>query len=92
VAREMTKMFEEYWRGNVSAALEHFKAQPARGEFTLVIEGKLNDKAVVWTEDEMRAAIERELKTERSAKEISVRLAETSGWSKRAIYSLINKM
>ena len=43
VAREMTKMFEEYWRGNVSGAVEHFKSQPARGEFTLVVEGE-NDR------------------------------------------------
>jgi 16S rRNA (cytidine1402-2'-O)-methyltransferase len=92
VAREMTKMFEEYWRGNVSGAWQYFKAQPARGEFTLVVEGKLADGTAVWTEDQMRAAIEQELKTERSAKEISVRLAETSGWSKREIYSFINKM
>ncbi len=40
VAREMTKMFEEYWRGDVSGAVEYFKSQPARGEFTLVVEGK----------------------------------------------------
>lgn len=92
VAREMTKLFEEYWRGSVSAALEYFKAQPARGEFTLVVEGKRKDEMAVWTEAEMRAAIERELKTERSAKEISTRLAETSGWSRREIYSFINKM
>jgi 16S rRNA (cytidine1402-2'-O)-methyltransferase len=92
VAREMTKMFEEYWRGNVSAALEYFKSQPTRGEFTLVVEGKKADDAAVWTEDQMRSAVEQELKTERSAKEISARLAETSGWSKREIYSFINKM
>jgi 16S rRNA (cytidine1402-2'-O)-methyltransferase len=92
VAREMTKMFEEYWRGTASGALEYFKAQQPRGEFTLVVEGKKNDEASVWTEDQMRAAIERELKTDSSAKEISVRLAETSGWSKREIYSFINKM
>jgi 16S rRNA (cytidine1402-2'-O)-methyltransferase len=92
VAREMTKMFEEYWRGNVSKALEYFKSQPARGEFTLVVEGRKNDAEAVWTEDQMRAAIEQELKTERSAKEISARLAETSGWSKREIYSFMNKM
>jgi 16S rRNA (cytidine1402-2'-O)-methyltransferase len=92
VAREMTKMFEEYWRGDVSGALEHFKSQPARGEFTLVVEGKKSDGKQVWTEDQMRAAVERELQTESSAKEISVRLAEASGWSKRQIYSFINKM
>ncbi len=92
VGREMTKMFEEYWRSDVSRALEYFKSQPARGEFTLVVEGKKSDHAAVWTEDQMRAAIERELKTESSAKEISTRLAETSGWSKREIYSFMNKM
>ncbi len=92
VAREMTKMFEEYWRGDASAAVEYFKSQPPRGEFTLVVEGKTKDEVRVWTEDELRAAIERELRNEKSAKEISIQLAETSGWSKREIYSFINKM
>jgi 16S rRNA (cytidine1402-2'-O)-methyltransferase len=92
VAREMTKMFEEYWRGSVSGAVDHFKAQPARGEFTFVVEGKDKEQGRVWTEEELRIAIERELKTEKSAKDISAELAETSGWSKREIYSFINRM
>jgi 16S rRNA (cytidine1402-2'-O)-methyltransferase len=92
VAREMTKMFEEYWRGNASDAVSYFKSQPARGEFTLVIEGRKKDEGRVWTEDEVRTAIEQELLSEKSAKEISAQLAETSGWSKREIYSFINKM
>src|SRR5512138_1082073 len=75
VAREMTKMFEEYWRGTVSGAVEYFNSQPARGEFTLVVEGKKNDDRGVWSEEELRSAIERELKTEKSAKEISAELA-----------------
>jgi len=37
IGRELTKLHEEWFRGTVSEALEHF-AQP-RGEFTLVIEG-----------------------------------------------------
>jgi 16S rRNA (cytidine1402-2'-O)-methyltransferase len=92
VAREMTKMFEEYWRGNVRGAVEYFKSQPARGEFTLVVEGKKLKAGARWTEQEMSRAIQRELKAEKSAKEISVQLAETSGWSKKEIYSFINKM
>ena len=91
VAREMTKMFEEYWRGNVRGAVEYFKSQPPRGEFTLVVEGKSKEEIHVWTEDELRAAIDRELKNERSAKEISVELAEQSGWNKKEIYALINQ-
>ncbi len=92
VAREMTKMFEEYWRGNASGAVEYFKSQPARGEFTLVVEGKKSEDGERWSEEQVQRAIESELKKEKSAKEISVELARESGWSKKEIYSLINKM
>lgn len=92
VAREMTKMFEEYWRGNVSGAVEHFKSQPPRGEFTLVVEGKTAEDGRRWTEEELLKAIERELKTEKSAREISADLVKPSGWNKRDIYSIINSM
>ena len=50
VAREMTKMFEEYWRGKVSGALEYFKSQPARGEFTLVV-GGAEKTSGEWSEE-----------------------------------------
>lgn len=39
VAREMTKMHEEVFRGSLREALDHFSAHPPRGEFTLVVEG-----------------------------------------------------
>lgn len=92
VAREMTKLFEEYWRGNLGGAVEYFKSQPARGEFTLVIEGNRNNDTAKWTEDELRAAIKKELWNGKSAKEVSSELAEVSGWHKRDIYNLINTM
>src|SRR5512138_1534303 len=92
VAREMTKMFEEYWRGDVRGAVEYFKAQPARGEFTLVVEGKKVETGTLWTEEQLQRAIADELKSEKSAKEISAELAQRSGWSKKEIYSFINKM
>jgi len=91
VAREMTKMFEEYWRGKVSSAVKHFKSQPARGEFTLVVEGRKEDGTQKWSEERLQRAIENELKSEKSAKQISAQLAETSGWSKKEIYSFINQ-
>ena len=91
VAREMTKMFEEYWRGDVSGAVDHFKSQPARGEFTLVVSGRSKDENEVWTVEQVQNAIELELQNERSAKEISVELSKRSGWNKKEIYTLINQ-
>ncbi len=90
VAREMTKMFEEYWRGTISGAVEHFKSQPARGEFTLVVEGKPRDENEKWTEEQLSVAIEAGVKSGKSAKELSADLAEQSGWNKKEIYAQIN--
>ncbi|MFS8886832.1 16S rRNA (cytidine(1402)-2'-O)-methyltransferase, partial [Synechococcus sp. R55.1] len=39
LARELTKLYESFWRGSLAAALEHCAAQPPRGEFTLLLEG-----------------------------------------------------
>ena len=87
----MTKMFEEYWRGTLSGAVDYFKPQPARGEFTLVIEGKTKKEDEKWTEEQLLNAIKKELAAEKSAKDISADLAKESGWNKKEIYALINQ-
>lgn len=92
VAREMTKMFEEYWRGTISGAVEYFKSQPARGEFTLVVEGRRKEESGQWTEEELLEAIRNELTEGKSAKDISAELAEQSGWNKKEIYTLVNRV
>lgn len=91
VAREMTKMYEEYWRGPVSEAIIHFKDQAPRGEFTLVVEGKPKDEEDRWPEEQLLEAIKAELEKDRSAKDISADLAVQSGWSKKEVYSLVNR-
>jgi 16S rRNA (cytidine1402-2'-O)-methyltransferase len=90
VAREMTKLYEEYWRGPVSGAIEHFKSKEPRGEFTLVIEGKKIEDRRRWTEEELLEAIRKNLQAGKSAKETSAELAEPSGWNKKEVYALIN--
>ncbi len=92
VAREMTKMFEEYWRGPISGAMEHFQASSPRGEFTLVVAGKSKGESALWAEDELCAAIQKELDKDKSAKDISAELSEVSGWAKKDVYALINLM
>lgn len=91
VAREMTKKFEEYWRGNISGAVEYFKTQPVRGEFTLVVEGKLESETEKWTEEMLLEEINKRLLAETPAREISAQLARSSGWNKKDIYALISR-
>jgi 16S rRNA (cytidine1402-2'-O)-methyltransferase len=82
VCRELTKVYEEVFRGRLNQAIEHF-TQP-RGEFTLVIEGKSAQ------EPEISQQVERELRRLHrqgaGAKEAVARLSESSGISKKKLY------
>jgi 16S rRNA (cytidine1402-2'-O)-methyltransferase len=82
VCRELTKVYEEVFRGRLSQAIGHFK-QP-RGEFTLVIEGKPEQ------EPEISRQVETELrklyKQGARAKEAVAQLSESSGISKKKLY------
>jgi 16S rRNA (cytidine1402-2'-O)-methyltransferase len=90
VAREMTKMFEEYWRGSVGGALDHFKSQPARGEFTLVVGGKMREDRGRWSEEQLLTAI-KQADGDRKPKEIASELAERSGWAKKDVYNILTR-
>lgn len=39
IARELTKIYEEFFRGDVSQALEKFETQKPKGEFTIILGG-----------------------------------------------------
>jgi 16S rRNA (cytidine1402-2'-O)-methyltransferase len=39
ISREITKMYEEHFRGSVIEAIEHFELKKPRGEFVVVLEG-----------------------------------------------------
>ncbi|HHW12287.1 MAG TPA: 16S rRNA (cytidine(1402)-2'-O)-methyltransferase [Firmicutes bacterium] len=40
IARELTKKFEEFWRGTLAEAVRVWSARDVRGEFTLVLAGR----------------------------------------------------
>ena len=37
LACELTKLYEETWRGSIDGAIEHLRASPPRGEYVIVI-------------------------------------------------------
>ena len=84
VCRELTKIHEEVFRGSVSQAIAHF-TEP-RGEFTLIIEGKGEEKK----QPQLTEDIERQLHHMRlsgiTAKEAIARVAGETGLSKKELY------
>jgi 16S rRNA (cytidine1402-2'-O)-methyltransferase len=89
VARELTKMHEEIWRGNITAAIEHFSANEPRGEFTLVVAGRSNNQDPKWTKDVILTAIHNGLKRGDAPSALAKRLAQESGWERKGIYKQI---
>ncbi|HUX76303.1 MAG TPA: 16S rRNA (cytidine(1402)-2'-O)-methyltransferase [Anaerolineae bacterium] len=87
VCRELTKLYEEVWRGTVREARDHFDEVEPRGEFTLVIEGAPQEH-VCWDEDRVRAALDELLAQGLSRPAAARRIAEASGWSRAEVYAL----
>ncbi len=87
VARELTKLYEEIWRGTPSAALEHFTEGAIRGEITLVIAGA-NPEELVWDEAAVRRAMDEQLAQGLRRKEAAAIVAQRSGWRPRDVYDL----
>jgi 16S rRNA (cytidine1402-2'-O)-methyltransferase len=91
VARELTKLHEEIFRGKVSAAQQHFQDKTPRGEITLVIEGKKSEET--WPETRLLAAIgEAQESGTSSPSQIAKVLAKKSGWPRSKIYDLMQDL
>jgi 16S rRNA (cytidine1402-2'-O)-methyltransferase len=88
VARELTKLHEEIFRGKVTQAVEYFKASPVRGEITLVISGASQD-VKRWSSDRVQSALKDALSLGESPSRIARNIAAESGWPRRELYKMI---
>jgi len=93
VARELTKLFEEFFRGAVSAARAHFRANEPRGEFTLVLAGAdpqtLNDaREENWDDARVVQAVRELIDAGVPRTEAVKRVAHQAKRDRRAVYAL----
>jgi 16S rRNA (cytidine1402-2'-O)-methyltransferase len=86
VARELTKLHEEIYRGTVHGAREHF-GDEVRGEVTLVLGGAAEESAK-WDEERVRHALREALERGEDRKEAARQVAQLSGWPRREVYHL----
>jgi 16S rRNA (cytidine1402-2'-O)-methyltransferase len=95
VARELTKLHEEFLRGSVNAARVHFAAHPPRGEFTFVIAGKTTehrqpttDGTIAWDDTRVAEAVRELIAAGATRTEAVKRVARASGRARREVYRL----
>lgn len=91
-ARELTKRYESYVRGNISEVIEHYKSEQPRGEFVLVVSG-INPEAIereedplleMDIEDHLRHFIDQGMRK----KEAANLVAQARGLNKRDVYKV----
>ncbi len=88
VARELTKVYEQIWRGSLSGAKQYFSANTPRGEFTLVVAGHPVEKVSRWSEEHLMSAILAGSAAGEAPARLAADLAAESGWKRREIYQL----
>jgi 16S rRNA (cytidine1402-2'-O)-methyltransferase len=87
LCRELTKLYEEVWRGDLESALRQIADHPARGEYTLVVAGASEEEAR-WSEEQVRAALVEHLAQGMPRSQAAREVAALSGWRRRQIYDL----
>jgi 16S rRNA (cytidine1402-2'-O)-methyltransferase len=92
IARELTKLHEEIFRGSLSAARQHFSDQAPRGEFTLIVGGCPPEAKPRWNEARVRLALRSAQAQGKPASQVARETADESGWSKKDIYRLYHEM
>jgi 16S rRNA (cytidine1402-2'-O)-methyltransferase len=86
VARELTKVHEEFVRGPLSALASRYGAEEPRGEVVVLVEGRTGERR--WSEEELRRALEEGLERGEKLKALSTELARRAGWSGQDVYRL----
>jgi len=87
LCRELTKLHEEVWRGDLTGALAHLRALLPRGEFTIVV-GGATDEDLRWNEDRVRAALTESMAGGLSHSQAAREVAKQSGWNRSEVYDL----
>jgi 16S rRNA (cytidine1402-2'-O)-methyltransferase len=88
VARELTKLHEEFVRGRLSELAARYAAEAPRGEVALVVEGWTAGER--WSETEVKAALAAGLERGERLKTLSAEVAKASGWPSAQVYRLGN--
>ncbi len=89
LARELTKLHEEFWRGTIGEAIALYTTRrKPKGEYTLVVAGASEVETLVLSEAEIKAELQQLLKQGMTRSQASRHLAQLTSLPRRQIYQL----
>jgi 16S rRNA (cytidine1402-2'-O)-methyltransferase len=86
LARELTKLHEEIWRGSLGTAIQRCAEVDPRGEYVLVLEGAL--PAAEATDDQLREAVKLAIGRGLSKKDAAAEVAELFAVARNRVYEI----
>ncbi|MCC5604718.1 16S rRNA (cytidine(1402)-2'-O)-methyltransferase [Nostoc favosum] len=87
LGRELTKLYEEFWRGTIAEAIAHYTQREPQGEYTLVVAG-IPASQPQLTEEELKAELKQLISQGISRSQASRQLAKFTSLPRRQLYQL----
>jgi 16S rRNA (cytidine1402-2'-O)-methyltransferase len=87
VTRELTKLHEEFWRGDLAGAIADYQQREPKGEYTIVVAGAVVVEQAM-TPEAIQAALVELLQSGMSRSQASKQLAQEFNLSKREVYQV----
>lgn len=87
LARELTKRYEQFWRGSLKDAIVYYQTQEPQGEFTLVIAGYTAPQRLL-SETALKAELQHLIDQGFSRSQASRQLAQQTSLPRRQVYQL----
>ncbi|MDJ1173711.1 16S rRNA (cytidine(1402)-2'-O)-methyltransferase [Roseofilum capinflatum] len=87
IARELTKLYEQFWRGTLEEAIQYYQEHHPKGEFTLVLAGA-EMETVALSESALKAELADLLQQGWSRSQASRHLAQLTHVPKRKLYQM----
>jgi 16S rRNA (cytidine1402-2'-O)-methyltransferase len=86
VAREITKVHEEFVRGTLAELARAYEGADVLGEVVVMVQGRTGSPR--WSEEEVRRALEEGLARGEKLKAIATEVARRAGWSGQEVYRM----
>ncbi|MCU0537853.1 MAG: 16S rRNA (cytidine(1402)-2'-O)-methyltransferase [Hydrococcus sp. Prado102] len=88
LARELTKVHEEFWRGTIEGAIAFYTTRTPKGEFTLVVAGTSSEENLVLSPEELKIELKQLIEQGMTRSQASRQLAQLTNIPRRQIYQL----